>query len=345
VAVTLVERSAVGREASWAAAGYLSYQGEGTTGARLDIRRASHAMYARWIDELRELTPADTGFARCGLLEICLDEKETAEARVRAAWQTAAGFKVDWLDSAAIRSRHPYLSEALPIEGGLLFPEVAQVRPPRLLKALAEAVRRLGVRVREHSPVAAITRDGDRATGVLLASGERIAAGAVVNAAGAWATQIAPEMTVMPVRPIKGTIVMLEEGPALHGEILVSSRGSLYPRPDGRVLLGATMEDAGFDRQVRVDAMQALMRQGLSLVPGLANASFGAAWTGFRPFSHDSVPYLGAVPGLQNAHAAAGHHRSGILMAPVTGLLLRQIVLRQPLALPLAPYEVGRART
>lgn len=343
VAVTLVERGALGREASWAAAGYLAFQGSGNIpGPRLELRRVSRRMYDAWIDELRELTPADTGFGCCGLLEICLDELEVKEARERADWQSAAGYDVEWLDAAATRARHPYLARDLPVHGGLLFPDIAQVRPPRLLRALSEAVRALGVGIREHSPVTVITREGDRVTGVALASGERLDAAVVVNAAGSWAAQLGPEMAVMPVRPVKGTIVLLDDAPRLHGEILVSSRGSVYPRPDGRLLLGATMEDVGFDRQVRLEAVQTLIGQGIGLVPSLASASLGSSWTGFRPYSHDSVPYLGPVPGLRGAYAAAGHYRSGILLAPITGLLLKQMILGQPTALPMEPYLVTR---
>src|SRR5262245_61366669 len=168
--VTLVERGQVGREASWAAAGYLSFQGSSNKpGPRLELTRASCLMYERWIAELAELSPADTGFRRSGLVEICLDAEEVAEARHRAEWQRAAGYAVEWLDAAAARRRHPHIGAGVPVAGGLSFPDVAQVRPPRLLKALTAACLARGVTILEHSPVVAIERAGERVSGVTLA--------------------------------------------------------------------------------------------------------------------------------------------------------------------------------
>src|SRR5262249_23938025 len=182
-------------------------------GPRLELTRASARMYEGWVRELGELTPADTGFWRSGLLELYLDDAEVREATERAAWQRAAGYAVEWLDAADVRKRQPALAPALPVRGALLFPEVAQVRPPRLLKALTEAVRRLGVEIREYSTMAGLARSGDRVTGVTLASGETISAPIVVNAAGSWASQLAPQMAVMPVKPVKGTNLLLDVPP------------------------------------------------------------------------------------------------------------------------------------
>ena len=244
-----------------------------------------------------------------------------------------------------MRKRQPALAPELPVRGALLFPEVAQVRPPPLLRALTEAVRRLGVEVCEYSTVAGLARRGDRVSGVSLASGEVIPAPIVVNAAGSWASQLAPEMAVMPIRPIKGTIVLLDVAAQPSREILVSSAVSLYPRADSKLLLGATMEDVGYDRRVKLEAVQSLVQQGLALVPALREANLVTAWTGLRPYSHDNLPYLGPVPDLEGAYVAGGHYRSGILLAPVTGLLLKEMILGKPPTLPLAPYQMTRLST
>ena len=344
LAVTLLERGRVGREASWAAAGYLSFQGSSNRpGPRLELTRTSARMYEGWIRELGELTPADAGFLRSGLLELYVDDAEVREARERAAWQRTAGYAVEWLDETSVRKRQPALAPELPVRGALLFPEVAQVRPPRLLKALVEGVRRLGVDIREYSAAVGIARSGDRVAGVDLASGESILTPIVVNAAGSWAPQLAPEMAVMPIRPIKGTIVLLEVATQPSREILVSAAGSLYPRADDKLLLGATMEDVGYDRLVKLEAVRTLVQQALDLVPGLRDANLITAWTGLRPYSHDNVPYLGAVPDLEGAFVAAGHYRSGILLAPITGLLLKEVILGQASTLPMEPYQMSRA--
>lgn len=341
--VTLVERGAIGREASWAAAGYLSFQGSSNRpGPRLELARGSARMYEGWIQELAELSPADTGFWRCGLLELALSEAEVDEARERAAWQRAAGYPVEWLDAPTVRRRQPWLGPELPVHGALLFPEVAQVRPPRLLRALTAAAARRGVVIREHAAVTALARTTGRLAGVVLAGGETLQAPIVVNATGSWASQLAPEMAVMPVKPIKGTIVLLEVPAQPSRELVISSQGSLYPRPDNRLLLGATMEDAGYDKGVKLDAVRTLVQQGMAVMPGLKDASLVTAWAGLRPFSHDNLPYLGPVAGLDGAFVAAGHFRSGILLAPITGLLLKEMILKQPSTLPLEPYGMAR---
>jgi glycine oxidase len=343
VQVTLVERGAVGREASWAAAGYLSYQGENNTpGPRLDLVRTSRLMYDGWIEELQEFTAADTGFWRCGLLELCLNEAEAHEMQARLDWQQAAGFNINWLDAAAVRQRQPHLAPEIPVQGGLLLPDVAQVRPPRLLKALTEAVIRQGVQVREHTPVTAITRDHDRVTGVTISHGDPIAAPIVINAAGSWAAQLGPEMARLPVKPIKGTIVLLETPAPPTRELLDSSQGSLYPRADNKVLLGATVEDVGFDKRVTLASVDQLVHQAITLMPTLKDATLVTAWSGLRPYTHDNLPYLGPIPGLRGAYAATGHFRSGILLAPVTGLLIKEMILGQSPTLPLKPYDVAR---
>lgn len=341
--VSVVERGMLGREASWAAAGYLSFQGDSNQpGPRLELTRTSRLMYDGWIEELAEFSSADTGFWRCGLLELCVSEAEAEAHQARVAWQQAAGYPIEWLDASAVRQRQPHLAADLPLYGAVWLPEVAQVRPPRLLKALTEAVLRLGVQVREYTSVVGITCSGEQVSGVTLANGDHIAAPVVVNAAGSWASQVAPEMARLPVQPIKGTIVLLETPTPPSREVVTSSHGSLYPRADSRLLLGATQEDDGFDKRVKLAAVHRLVHQAVALMPTLQDATMVTAWTGLRPYSHDNLPYLGPIPSLHGAYAATGHFRSGILLAPITGLLLKEMILQQPPTLPVEPYHVAR---
>jgi len=116
----------------------------------------------------------------------------------------------------------------------------------------------------------------------------------------------------------------------------------MYPRQDNKLLLGATLEDDGFDKRVKVAAVSHLMQQATALMPCVQQATMVTAWTGLRPFSHDNLPYLGPIPGLRGAYAAAGHFRNGILLAPITGVLLTEMVLQQPTTLPSEPYQAAR---
>jgi glycine oxidase len=201
---------------------------------------------------------------------------------------------------------------------------------------------RQGVEIREYTPVTAITYDRDRVTGVTVGHGEVITSPIVINAAGSWATQLGPSMSRLPVKPIKGTIVLLETAAPLIRELLDSSQGALYPRPDNKLLLGATLEDVGFDKRVTLKSVDQLVHQAVTLMPCLKDATWVTAWSGLRPYTHDNLPYLGQVPGWRGAYVATGHFRNGILLAPVTGLLMKEIILDQAPTLPLEPYDIGR---
>ncbi len=149
-------------------------------------------------------------------------------------------------------------------------------------------------------------------------------------------------MSQLPVKPIKGTIVLLETAAPPTRELLDTSQGALYPRPDNKLLLGATLEDVGFDKRVTLKSVDQLVHQAVTLMPCLQEATLVTAWSGLRPYTHDQLPYLGQVPGRRGAYVATGHFRNGILLAPVTGLLMKEMILGQAPTLPLEPYDVGR---
>jgi len=212
---------------------------------------------------------------------------------------------------SAARRAEPALAPTL--RAALDVPGDHSVDPRATVAALVEACRREGVAIRPNARVAAVCEDG-----VTLDGGERLAAGRVVLAAGAWTGRL---VEGVPVRPVKGQIVRLRDpsGPGLVGRVLRFEGGYLVPRGDGRYVLGATMEERGFDTTVTVGGLYELLRDATELVPGLSELVVEESAAGLRPGTPDNLPIIGERDGVV---LATGHHRNGVLLAPLTGDLV-----------------------
>jgi glycine oxidase len=195
------------------------------------------------------------------------------------------------------------------------------IDPRRLTAALAEACRRCGVDLRIGFEVESIELDAGRVSGLRSGDGSVVQADQVVIAAGAWSGLIEglPEDARPAIRPVKGQILRLHDprGPGLLGRVLRMASGYIVPRGDGRYVLGATMEERGFDTTVTAGAVFELLRDAIELVPGIDELVLDELAAGLRPGTADNLPVIGpgVVPGL---HWATGHHRNGILLTPVT---------------------------
>jgi glycine oxidase len=222
------------------------------------------------------------------------------------------------------------------------LPDMAQLRNPRHLRALLAGCERHGVALRSGCPVYGFERSGARITG-LRAAGETIGGGRFVIATGAWSDGLLEPLGWRPgVRPVRGQIALLNTGRPLLRHVLLWGSRYLVPRPDGRVLVGSTEEDAGFDKRPTAAAVGELLALACTLVPALAGAPLERCWAGLRPGTPDGLPYLGPVPGFDNLLVAAGHYRSGIQLSPATALVLKELLLGQPLTFPLEPFRLDR---
>src|SRR5690606_16639758 len=224
-------------------------------------------------------------------------------------------------------------------------PDDHAVDPRHLAAALARAVVHAGGEIRLGAAVAAVRHDGGRVTGVTLADGERIAGGQVVIAAGAWTEAIGglPPDALVPVRPVKGQILRLRDpaGPGLVTRVLRMDPGYLVPRGDGRYVLGATMEERGFDTDVTAGGVFELLRDASELVPGISELVLEELEAGLRPGTPDNAPALG--PGaLDGLHWATGHHRNGVLLAPITADAMLAALAGEPPDELVAPFAPGR---
>lgn len=340
MSVTLLEREETGTGTSRVAAGMLAPVAEaefGEAGRRLlELGLRSADMWPAFAGELQATAGAELGFMRTGTLLVARDEDEARELERQIAFRDSLGLATNRLRASQAREREPALAPTVRL--ALEAPEDHSVDPRLVLAALRAACQSAGVHVREHAPVARIESDatGAHVTGVTLASGdgggaggELLAAGQVVLAAGAWAGDIAglPHGAVVPVRPVRGQLLRLRDlsGPGLLRRVVRFEGGYVVPRADGRYVLGATVEERGFDVQPQVGGIYELLRDAHDLIPGVSELKIEELCVGLRPGTPDNAPAIGAGA-LDGLTWATGHHRNGILLAPLTAELVVRLL-------------------
>jgi glycine oxidase len=336
--VEILEKGEFGQEASWAGAGILPPGNPAEAHTPFDLLRAhSVALFPTLSADLCERTRIDNGYLRCGGLEF-LGQRAHAGAE---EWR-GAGVEQEMLDEPAARRLEPALAGGLGRACHLAG--LAQVRNPRHLKALVAGCVTWRVRLQSGCPAFGFQRRGQRITAVETADGPR-AAGQFLLATGAWTDPLLAGMGWRPgIRPIRGQIALLNPGRPVLRKVLLWGAKYLVPRPDGRVLIGSTEEDAGFDKRTTSLAIADLLVLGARLVPSLEQAHVEHCWAGLRPGSPDGLPFLGRVPDLDNLFLSAGHFRAGIQLSPGTALVMKELLLKQPLTLPLEAFSVERLR-
>lgn len=340
LAVTLVERGTPGCEASSAGAGMLAPQAESSAPSwLLTLGLASKALYPDLALELRERTGLDIEYETGGNLHCFLDEGDEAVGRAAYAWQREAGLKAELLGRAEALTLEPDLSPE--VRGALFLPEDHWVNNPRLVTALANAAALERVRF-VTGEATAILRTGKRITGVRVGE-ETLGAAMVILAAGAWSGQIAATAGLkLPVAPVRGQIVCLEGTPRRHHHLLHLKDHYLVPRVNGDVLVGSCMEWVGFTKQVTAGQVRAFLDFAVRLVAALGRLPIKATWAGFRPWAPDERPIIGPWPDVEGLVVATGHFRNGILLAPITARLVRELIVEEKPSLDLTPFLPDR---
>ncbi len=316
--VLVIERGRTGTEASWAAAGLLSAQSDAVApSAFFDLALESRDLYPGWTEALAGETGWDAGWRRTGVLR-CGGEDLLA----RFAWQIETGLPVERLDARGVAtcSRGRAAAE---IAFGLFFPEDAVVHSRQLVGALRRSLDLRGVSIAEGVAVTRFLVERGVCRGVETSSGT-VTCGRVVDAAGAWANLDPTLPFGIPVEPVRGQIVELADDAGLS-TVLESEEVYVVPRSDGRLLVGATVERTGFVKEITAAGVAALLASAIALAPSVANARVTGAWAGLRPGTPDGLPLLGESP-VRSLILAAGHFRNGILLAPLTALLIADVV-------------------
>jgi len=325
MSVTVAERGELGGGTSRVAAGMLAPVAEaefGEAGRRaLELGLRSAALWPAFAQELEARSGVDVGLLATGTLVLARDEDEARELRRQIEFRDSLGLRTERLLPSEARAREPALAPAMRL--ALSAPDDHSVDPRALLVALRVACERAGVRLREHAPVARVESDGERVGGVTLDSGESLAAEQVVLAAGAWSGGLDGVPDPVPVRPVKGQLLRLRDpaGPGLLGTVVRFEGGYVVPRADGRYVLGATVEERGFDTEPDAGGVYELLREAHELLPGISELKIEELCVGLRPGTPDNAPAIG--PGAPAGLTwATGHHRNGILLAPLTAELV-----------------------
>lgn len=332
MAVGLVERGETGRESTWAGGGILSplypwrYPDAVTA-----LASWSQARYAKLAEDLIAESGIDPEFQQNGLL--ILDTEETANAQQWAdEWQRS----LDLVDTATIRELEPALGD-IPAQA-LWMPQVAQMRNPRLAQSLRKSIENLGVTLFEHTPVKGLVLGETGIHGILTEQGEFNADGVVI-AGGAWSALLLESIGLdLPVRPVRGQMILYRAEPGVVQRIVLSRDRYVIPRRDGRILVGSTLEDVGFEKATTRAAMQELEAEARRLIPALANYRIEHHWAGLRPGSPRGIPYIIQHPRIAGLFINTGHFRNGVVLGPASARLLADILLQRKPILDPTPY-------
>jgi len=326
VQVSVIERAEVAAEASSAAAGLLAPAGV-LTGpkAGADLYLASWSMTPALIEELEAISGVQVEYLRTGSLHVVTDADEDAHLRMyEAAWR-AHGADVSWITGDELHRAEPLLPPE--IDAALSIPHAASIRPSLMTRAYAEAARKLGAQFYEHTEVTGFQQSDGRVTGVQTKQGETIDCARVVIATGAWSAQVGSWLGLdIPVFPARGQILSLRQ-PQTPLKHTIFGRGLyLVPKVDNTIYIGATIEQAGFDKSNTAGGVAWLLSEAIALLPGLANAALANIWAGLRPWSADSYPILGKAPGWENVFLATGHGAGGFELSAITGKTMAELL-------------------
>jgi glycine oxidase len=343
--VEMFDKGAAGAGASHAAAGMLAACAEAEPGeqALVALGRESQARWPAFAAELKVASGIDVELREEGTLVVALTADDQARLAHHLVFQQQLGLPLQWITAAETRKREPHLAGKL--AGAVFSPEDHQVDNRKLAAALRVAAEAAGAIIREHTAVKEISIAGPRADGIVLADGTKVAADAVVLAAGAWSRGIAglaPELRP-PVRPIKGQMLSLRMDAAapLLTHVLWAPGAYLVPRRDGRLLVGATVEEKGFDSSLTAGGVLTLLEAAWRAVPAVEELPIEEMWVGHRPGSRDDAPILGPGP-VDGLVYATGHHRNGILLAPVTADTMARLVLDGVVDAAIRPFGIER---
>lgn len=344
--VMVIERGIPGGEATAAAGGMLSPLAEaGRSGPFLELGLRSLERYPGWLERVTAATGAAIEYSTDGKIEVAGTAEEREALSDGLEWRRQHDSGIEWLEPDDVRSLEPAVRGD--IFGGVLLTRDHVVDNRELGRALSAAAAGAGVRFRlGEEAVRVLAADdypgGERTGGVELAGGDTIACGTVVVCAGAWSGQLAIPGTPLPVFPIRGQMAAVRVLPRLLQRVVQTAGCYMIPRASGRVVIGATQERVGFQKEATVAGVCGLLESAAAAVPELGNARLESTWAGLRPGTPDDLPIIGADPSLEGLFYASGHFRNGILLAPITAELIADLITGAEPAIALEPFSAAR---
>ncbi|MGE5027343.1 MAG: NAD(P)/FAD-dependent oxidoreductase [Betaproteobacteria bacterium] len=314
--VEVLERGLCGGESSWAGGGILSPLPPWDYPAAVtDLTQLSCRLFPEWVRGVAEISGFDPEYLVCGM-------------RVLPPFD--AGKAAQWCASHAMRMERE--------DSALWLPDVAQVRNPRLVKALRLALDRMGVRIAEQTEMTGIVSTESRLERLETTAGS-VAAEQYIVAAGAWSKKLLGELGgQVCIKPVRGQMLLYKARPGMLRQIILQNGTYLIPRADGHILAGSTLEDVGFDKATTGEAEKMLHSKALSLLPELADAELVKHWAGLRPGSPQNIPTIARHPLLENLYLNSGHFRYGVTMAPASARILSNLICGRLQPLDVSPY-------
>jgi glycine oxidase len=318
--VAVVDKGDLGREASWAGAGILTPMKIRPGMPPWEhLKALGSQMYPALSQRLKEQTKIDNGYLISGGLEV-IDSEEALETD---EWRSA-DVEYEELINPELQRRFPMLAPTF--RRAFFLQGMAQVRNPRHLQALAAACALHEVTLTPNCPVERLLCERSRVVAAETPQGP-LAADRFLIAGGAWSAGLLEPLGWRPsIRPIRGQIALLHPDSSPISSLILCGKRYMVPRLDGRILVGSTEEDVGFDSRPTETAIANLVEFSHTLIPALATAPLERSWAGLRPGNADGLPYVGAVPGYDNIFVAAGHFRSGLQSSPATAMLLADLL-------------------
>ncbi|MEO8361109.1 MAG: glycine oxidase ThiO [Vicinamibacteria bacterium] len=336
--VVVFDRGQTGREASYAAGGILSPQAETLPNSPLlPLALKARARHTTLAAELQSQTGISVEHQTDGVLSLAFSAKEENELRSLTQAQTRLGLRADMMSGDELRGLESSVHDDA--VGAALFPDDHRVDNRRLMEALKALAIKRGVVIREFTTVRSIESEHGRVT-ALRTDHDRIETKSVINALGAWANDLPGSGDVVPVRPVKGHMMALIGGPQVR-HVVYGHHGYIVPRADGRLIVGSTMEEAGYDTAVTAHGIARLIAIATSILPATGQASISEMWTGLRPATPDSLPVIGRSR-IEGLVVAGGLFRNGILLGPLVGEIVAGLALGETPSIDLSAFRPDR---
>jgi len=347
VSVTIIEQGYAGQESSWAGGGIISplypwrYSEPVTR-----LAQWGQQYYPALLEAIHQNSGIDPEYIQSGLLYLNLDDNGEDELQQALEWESKHGYDFKPLSGAELKAVEPGLGclTAEPEKKGWFTESIAQVRNPRLVRALREDLLKLGVKIEQQTRAESFVIEADKVIGVRTDKGS-FYGDQIVVAGGAWSARLLEKWVRTPkIAPVKGQMIVFKAKPGVVSRIVLSKGRYVIPRKDGRVVLGSTLEFEDFDKTTTDDVLQELKQEAYRIIPTLKDYPVEKQWAGLRPGSIDGVPYIGEHPELKNLYLNAGHFRNGVVIGLASCQLLVNQLLGEKAIIDPTPYLLTEER-
>jgi glycine oxidase len=325
--VAILEKKTVGSGASGCSAAMLEYQTDSHRGEPfISLAKASNRQFPTLYEEIKNLTGIDFQYERCGILQIATNPEDQILLENETIRQSHQGAKADWLSAEELATQYPELDN--PQYGGAFFHEDGQVNGEKFTAAMIKAAQLKGTQIFEHVNIQRIETRAGRVHSIMTSTGE-FQADHFILAAGAWTDQVLGLIDEkLGIEPLKGQLCVYDSPPShIQHPIYTKNMGYIVPKKDGYTLAGSTVERVGFDESTTTSAKETLSSQAHKILPSLTHFRFRGMTAGLRPGSPDDLPFLGPLKNVENFIMATGHFRNGILLAPITSLIISEFII------------------